>query len=351
MSKIKVAHVLCTNSFSGAENVAISLINTFKKDLDFVYVSPDGPISDVLKENSISFYPLKSMNPFTLKKAIKEIKPDIIHAHDFLAGFFSAFTSGKTPVINHLHNNAPWIKNFSPLTLAYLAASKKIQKILTVSDSVMDEYIWGKTCKNKTTVIGNQIDISSIKSKASLSAPSDPYDIIFLGRLSTPKNPIGFLEIIADLKNKLPDIRAVMVGDGELRSQVEARLSALNLQNTVTLKGFCKNPYGYLKGSKVLCMPSLWDGCPLASVEALALGKPILASPVGGLVNIVTDDCGKLCKSNDEFVEQLVCLLTNENVYRQKSAAALLRADEFDNVSDYKKTIKNAYDEIILNKM
>lgn len=348
MSKNKVMHILCTNSFSGAENVAISLINNFKDDVDFVYVSPDGPIRQVLVENNIPFYPLKKMGLVTLKKAIKDINPDIIHAHDFMAGFFSAFAAGKIPVINHLHNNAPWIKSLSPLTLAYYIAAKKFKKILTVSNSVMDEYIFGKTFKDKTVVIGNQIDISSIKEKAAASTTSAPYDIIFLGRLSTPKNPVGFLEIISALKNNLPDIRAVMVGDGELRAQVEEKLLELNLQNNVELKGFCKNPYGYLKGSKILCAPSLWEGYSLASVEALALGKPILASPVGGLVNIVNDDCGKLCKNTEEFVEQLTLLLKDTSLYEQKSQLALLRANTFDNVTEYKKAIKQSYDDVVL---
>lgn len=345
----KIMHVLCTNSFSGAENVAVSIINTFKAEMDFVYVSPDGPIREVLEENDIPFYAVKSTNISAIKKAIKDIKPDIIHAHDFIAGFCCAFAAKKIPVINHLHNNAPWIKKISPLTLAYFAASSKIKKILTVSDAVMDEYVFGKSLKNKTAVIGNQIDISSIREKAAVSQPSSPYDIIFLGRLSTPKNPIGFLEIVAAVKNSLPEVRTVMVGDGELRQQVENKIKELNLQNNVTLKGFCKNPYGYLKSSKVICMPSLWDGCPLASVEALALGKPILASPVGGLVDIVTDECGKLCETNSEFAEQIKILLANSDIYNQKSEAALSRADAFDNIKSYKQAIKSAYDEVIKN--
>lgn len=347
----KVMHVLCTNSFSGAENVAVSLINSFKNEMHFVYVSPNGPIADVLKENHIEFYPVKSTNVFTIKKAIKRIQPDIIHAHDFIAGVSCALATKKVPIINHLHNNAPWIKSVSPLTIAYLVASIRIQKILTVSDAVMDEFVFGKFLKKKTTVVGNQIDIHSIRDKASSSEPSSPYDIIFLGRLSKPKNPIGFIDIIHKLKCSFPEIRAVMVGDGELREQVKQKIDELQLQDNITLTGFCKNPYGYLKGSKIICMPSLWDGCPLASVEALALGKPILASPVGGLVNIVNDDCGKLCCSTQEFVEQLTVLLTNETEYAEKSAAAFERANTFDNVLNYKQQVLNTYDELISNEV
>lgn len=346
MSKVRVLHILCTNSFSGAENVAISLINNFKDEIESVYVSPDGPIREVLKENNIAFYPIKKMGLFELKKAIKKTKPDIVHAHDFMAGFYSACAAGNTPVINHLHNNAPWIKKFSHLTLMYLAASKKIKKILTVSNSVMDEYIFGKLCKKKTTVIGNQIDVSAIRDKSTKTDASEPYDVIFLGRLSTPKNPVGFVEIVDKLRLSFPEIRTVMIGDGELRNQVEAKISELKLQENIALMGFCKNPYAFLKSAKILCMPSLWDGCPLASVEALSLGKPIVASPVGGLVNIVNDDCGKLCANTDEFVEQISLLLTDTDTYNKKSANALVRADSFDNIAEFKNTIKQIYAEI-----
>ena len=346
MSKTKVMHILCTNSFSGAENVAVSLINNFKSEYDFVYACPEGPIQDVLKENDIEFCPIKSINPFTFKKAIKKVRPDIIHAHDFMAGFFAVLAAGKTPVINHLHNNAPWIKTFNPLTVLYSMSAKKMRKILTVSEAIMNEFYFGNSYKHKTSVIGNQTDISLIRQKAAASELSEPYDIIFLGRLSEPKNPIGFLEIISDLKATFPHIRAIMVGDGELRSQVEEKITELKLSDNVTLMGFQKNPYVFLKSAKIMCAPSLWEGYSLASVEALALGKPILASPVGGLVNIVNDECGKLCNNKNEFLEQLSLLLTNQKIYEEKSKNASLRADIFNNVTEYKKAIKSAYDDI-----
>lgn len=78
------------------------------------------------------------------------------------------------------------------------------------------------------------------------------------------------------------------------RDKYGARIEELGLVHVIRLYGFQKNPYIYLKQAKVMCMPSKWEGFGLAAVEALALGKPVIAAPVGGLNDIINDNCGKL---------------------------------------------------------
>ncbi len=334
MQKKKVLHVLNTGSYSGAENVAITIINNTKEQVDGVYLSLNGTIKDVLSENEIEFYPVEKLSVKNIKKAISQIKPDIVHAHDFTAGIICSLSCGKTPVINHLHNNALWIKKFCVKSLAYAFSCLFYKKILTVSSSVMDEYIFGKFFKNKTKVISNPIDLKSIKEKGDCTAAEES-DVIFLGRLSKPKNPLFFLEIVNLLKQKLPNVRVAMVGDGEMRKEVEKKIEELNLKETVTLYGFKKNPYPYLVNSKVLCIPSIWEGFGLVSAEALAFGKPVVASKVGGLVDIVNDSCGDFLTQKEEFATQIFKYLSDDDFYFKKSQGALKRSEELDNIHEY----------------
>ena len=152
---MKVLHVLNTNSYSGAENVAITIINHMP-NVDCVYLSLNGSISDILQKNNIQYYPVDKLSIKSLKKAIKEIHPDIIHAHDYTASILCALCFPKAKIISHIHNNSPWIKSYGIYSWAYLLSSLFYKKILTVSNSIENEYVFGKLIRNKIECIGIQ---------------------------------------------------------------------------------------------------------------------------------------------------------------------------------------------------
>ena len=183
MRKIRVLHILNTDSFSGAENVAISIIRETSEEAEGIYLSKDGNIRKILDRKKIAFYPIEKLNVRVLKNAISELEPDIIHAHDFTAGIISVFSTNKIPIINHLHNNSPWIKRISWKTILFGMTCTQFKKILTVSNSIMDEYIFGKYFQRKVIVIGNPFSIQKIQKKSEYAEIKLKSDIIFLGRL------------------------------------------------------------------------------------------------------------------------------------------------------------------------
>ena len=347
MSKIKVMHVLCMSTYSGAENVAITLINSLKDRVDSIYVSPDGSIRKVVQQNGIEHYAIDKIDVNNIKKAIKDIKPDIIHAHDFTAGVICSLSTRKIPIVNHLHSNPPWIKSISWKSILYGFSCFRYRKFLTVSNSVMDEFIFGKFFKKKISVIGNPINLSAIEKKAKMAKQKDKFDVLFIGRLVPQKNPLLFIDIIADLVDKLPNIRVAVVGDGDLRCNVEEKIVHYNISKNVRLYGFQENPYGFIKNTKLLCVPSVWEGFGLVAVEGLCFSKPVIATPVGGLKDIVNDECGKLCMEKKEFVSEIYKLLTDNNYLDKKSNGALKRALIFNNIEEYSKTIMSEYAKIL----
>jgi len=109
------------------------------------------------------------------------------------------------------------------------------------------------------------------------------------------------------------------------------------------LTGYLENPYGYLKNSKLICIPSIWEGFGLVAVEAMALGIPVVASSVGGLKDIVNDECGKLCSQLDQYSEEIVRLLNDEDYHKSKSENCFKRALELANIEKYCDNIKKIY--------
>lgn len=345
----KILHLLYTNSFSGAENVVITFMRSTKNELDSYYVSLDGPIGKRLDNEKLNYKLIqgKKITVGKLRRIIMEIKPDIIHAHDFRMGFLAVLTGTSIPIINHLHNNTPWLSKFNMNSILYYLFSKRYKAILTVSSSVMDEYIFGKKLESKTKVVGNPFDMSVIQEFSKEECEDNKFwHVAFLGRLSKQKNPARFIDIIENINKKI-NIKAIMIGDGELKIEIERLISEKGMKEVIELKGYQENPYKYLKRAKVLCMPSLWEGFGLAAVEALALGKPVYASPVGGLVNIVDESCGKLCVTTQEFVEKIIECLQDNSVYTRLSEGAKMRAELMDNIESYSDNIINIYNHLI----
>lgn len=345
---MRVLHVLNSNSYSGAENVAITIIQASKKSITSAYTSPYGPIKKELDSLDILYIPMNSsrITVKSLKKAVKEFIPDIIHAHDFTAGVISSLCCFNIPVINHLHNNSLWLQRPCLKSFIFLFSCLRYKKILTVSDSVMDEFIFSRFVKQKSITIGNPIDVNKIREKADVEVNVNSSDIVFLGRLSPQKNPLFFLDLITEIIKQKTDIKVSMIGDGELKEQVEKKIKENGLLDSVHLLGFQENPYVFLKASKVLCMPSLWEGYGLAAVEALALGKPVVASPVGGLKNIISNSCGMLCTTKEEFIKEIIKLISDESYYAAKSAGALKQTQKFETLDMYMEKIKQIYTEV-----
>ena len=345
--KIKVLHILNTGAFSGAENVVVTIINHTRETIDARYVSLEGNIREVLEEREINYIPIPSINPWTLTKLIKKERPDIIHAHDFTASISAAMVLNRIPVISHLHNNPLWLKKMNLRSMLYGLSCFRYSQILTVSPSVMDEFIFGSFFSMKTNVVSNPIDLTRIKLLSEEENPVGTYDLAFVGRLTEQKSPDVFLNIISELKKEHTNIRALMLGDGELLDEIREQIRYLNLEENIELKGFQKNPYIYLKKAKILCMPSRWEGFGLAAVEALSLGLPILASEVGGLPTIVNESCGKFCHSIKDFVDAANNLLRDEILFLNKSEGALKRSQELDNIPEYMETLSQIYESCI----
>ncbi len=346
---MRIMHVLNTRKYSGAENVVITLISATRDKVDAVYVSMDGPIRTFLEEAQISFRPITKMTVSEIRRVIREINPDIIQAHDYTAGIICSIAT-KKPIINHVHNNSPWIKQYGLRSFGYAISCIKYKRILTVSDAVMNEFVFGSFFNKKTVVIGNPIDIEKIR-KMSMETLYDnsrsEYDVAWLGRLTPQKNPLLFLRIIKELQERNKLIRVIMIGDGELRSSVESCIKDYGLENNVDKVGFMKNPFAMLTMAKILCMPSKWEGFGLAAIEALALGKPVICSCVGGLPQIVDESCGKICNSVQEYVLSIERALDDKEYYQRMSQGSIRKAEKMSNLNAYSAEILDIYDEII----
>ena len=338
---MRVMYVLNTGSFSGAENVIITIIKNLPPEVEAYYVSLDGRIREKLVEEKIKFYPLPKVNIHNLKKAIKEVEPDIIHANDAVASVMSALAAKKVPVISHLHNNDPRMKKRTMKSLIYYMMLYKYSRILAVSDSVFDECWYGKKMRTKGFVIGNPIDLQQILKKKKKDYSTD---LLFVGRLTEQKNPLEFVQIVSGIVKKGYRIKARMLGDGELREQVRQYVEDSQLTNVIEIQGFVDDPYDYMTEGGILVIPSKWEGFGMVIVEAMAFGLPVVGNPVGGIPRLVNDKCGFLNYSTEHKVNEICHMIDDRNYYQVKSQGAYERAAELDNIEKYIRDLLSIYD-------
>ena len=343
---MKVLHLLKSNKFSGAESIVLTIMDIFP-EIEMIYASPEGEIREVVESRGHIFLPLERPSIKAIKNAINRIQPDIIHAHDFSMATKAAWASKNIPVVAHLHNNPLWLKKIHPKTLTFAIALPRIKQVISVSKSIEDEYIFRRLMKNKNIVLGNVVDRENILKKAYKNKNCKPVDLIYIGRMSTAKNPLQFCKIIYEIKKIFPSVSAYMIGDGELMAQVKAYIVEHNLNNTIELLGFKSNPYLYLNVSKLVVMPSIWEGFGLVAVEGMCLGKPIVCSGVGGLADIVDDKCGAKCNSLDEYCKVICELLQNESIYNMYSQNAIHRSKKYTDMQTYKKKIMMSYKKVL----
>ena len=126
------------------------------------------------------------------------------------------------------------------------------------------------------------------------SAPPDNRTFVCVGRLCPQKGQAQIPAAAAALRAEFPDIRVLLVGDGESRAEVEAEIARHGVGDCVEVKGWTPNAEvrAALRGARALLLPSYAEGLPVVIMEALALGRPAISTYIAGIPELVDEGCG-----------------------------------------------------------
>ena len=224
---------------------------------------------------------------FRLRRRLAQIRPALIVSFLVRANLGAALV-GKmlgVPVIicERMHLSSHLAGRHGPLKRwAFTAALRLAYRFpalaLGVSSGVTQDLVetFGVRRERSATLF-NPYPIQAIRAAALEPAPIKPPPAYFVavGRLEPSKNVLQLLEAYAaaGVSESL-----VIVGDGSLRDEVERRVKALHLEDRVLLAPFCANPFPIVAGARAYVSASLNEGFPNAMVEAMVLGRPVLAS-------------------------------------------------------------------------
>lgn len=264
-----------------------------------------------------------------LRSAIREFAPDVVNAHNpgimMLVGVGTL--RGRTvPAITTLHGSAPEQYRFN----AYAAKVAGLPIIAcgpTVAEQMRDAgHPVQATILNGVRVSATQ-DPAEVR--AGLGVPADVPFLVQVGRLAPQKNPVLAVEAFA--QGAPPEAVFAFVGDGDERDTVRAAIDRLGLGERVKLLGGRTDAHDIMRAADVVTLTSNWEGHPLVLLEAMYLGRPVLATRAPGSRELVRDGVdGLLTEETPEAVGAAMARLCGDaNLRARLGAAALARADEF----------------------
>ena len=280
-----------------------------------------------------------------MKKVIKKLNPDIIHAHDYRASGMVSLFSKQYKTISHIHVNKSNMHSFNIYSILYEKLFERFNTIVWVSKSAYDDFYFKSKVKNKSIVLSNVIDGNFIINKSNLESYNDFYDLIFLGRLTKQKNPERLIDIASMIKKKKDDFKVAIVGGGEKYDLIANLIKERKLENNIKMYGFKNNPYPILKNSKLLIMTSIWEGTPMVALEAQAMSIPIISTPIDGLKDIIINGKnGYLLDSDEDFCNTIVDILNDTNKYEEMKKQSEIMFEQFNNLNVYKQKIREIYE-------
>ena len=282
----------------GAERVVVSLAEGFQldghqvtvitgteKNTDF-YQLPPGVKRIPLGIMGISKNPLDAIRSnlkrvSALRKAIKSSEPDIVMAHLTETNILTVLATLRTkyPVLITEHcdpNLISYGRFWETLRrLVYPFATK----LVNVSQGVEDYFTWMP--KRKKAVIYNPFFVSK-NASSEIEIPegvnTERKWIMSMGRLTNQKGFDILLKAFAKVALKYRDWQLIILGEGELRSELEALKAKLGLKEQVVLPGRVKNPFLLMKRAQFFVMSSRFEGFPMAHGEAMLCGLPVIAT-------------------------------------------------------------------------
>lgn len=261
-----------------------------------VLVGGNGPFCEMLRERQVPVISIphlvRQINPLwdwmaykEIKEAIKELKPDIVHAHSSKAGVLGRYAASSLGIVSlftaHGFSFTEGIHPAKRLFFKWIerAAAKRGNGIIAVSEYDRQLAIREGVCRpGQIVTIHNGIPDIPLELMADPSI--QPPRLVMVARFDKQKNHRLLLEALADLQ-ELP-WHLELIGDGLLRGETMNLAKCLGMESRVTFSGSCNDVAERLAKCQLFLLISNWEGLPLTIIEAMRAGLPVVCSDVGG---------------------------------------------------------------------
>jgi glycosyltransferase involved in cell wall biosynthesis len=341
-------HIDTARTWRGGQNQVLLTVNGLREigQRAALVAHPDGELRKRAAEGLelIPLAPKSEMDltaAWRLNRVIKRLKPDVIHAHDAhgvamagLALSLGAGTAkdGEPPLVVsrrvdfHLRGNS-FSRWKHRQVDCFIAASEAIRQML-VADGVPAE---------RTVTVHEGIDVEHVVSQPLVDVHQAfflPHGAPIVGNIAAlvpHKGQRHLIEAAHIVVQKLPDVRFVILGEGELREALERVIKEYRLEKHVLLPGFRADVLGCLKSFDLFVMSSVTEGLGTSLLDAMACARPIVATKAGGIPEVVEEGVtGLLVPPRDHaaMAEAIISLIADTPRLHAMGAAGFARVNE-----------------------
>ena len=272
-------------------------LERFKPYTSNIYIIP--MIREVELKNDIKAI-------YKVRKILKQIKPDIVYLHSSKAGAIGRIALAFNFRTKIFYNAHGWYfnaqisdKKKKIFALIEKMLALKTNKIINISKSEYESALEYKIAsERKMCVIENGIDFTKFKNndknreetRKKYKIKDDEILIGVVGRLSEQKDPMTMIRAFELVHKENKNTKLIYVGSGELEESVKKYAKEKEILDKVIITGWVNNVEQYIPAFDIAVLPSKWEGFGLVLIEYMACKKPIIASHVGGIKDIIKNE-------------------------------------------------------------
>lgn len=291
-----IIHLSSSLGGGGAEQMVLQLAKKSHPIIRTIVISisSDNELENQFKECGIEYYFL-NINSFKnrtlidgiqkLTYILNNINDGIFHCHQFhgftLGFIYNLFYKAK-PIVFTLHSSV--VEKLNRKILLYFTKPFRKKDIIFSKNA-------RKWFLKNSIIIPNGVDFEQLSNlEPRVFQKGSNFCFLYLGRLSEEKNPLSMIKFARELiEGNVFNFRINVVGQGNLKQQLEDLIKEAKLENHFNILGFQSNVRRFLLEAHCMILPSLWEGMPVVLIEAAAAKLPIISTPVGSIPDFLNN--------------------------------------------------------------
>jgi glycosyltransferase involved in cell wall biosynthesis len=316
---------------------------------DMTYLAPPAAALTFMPTLCRPISPMDDLRSlFTLWRLMRQFEPDIVHTHMAKAGLigrcaalaFNAGRSRKARVIHTYHGHVLEGYFSAVKTNIFIMLERLLAKwsdaIVAISPAIrrelLDGHRIGRAAQYHVVPLGFDLsafesvdDAARMAARQSLGIDARAHVVTTVGRLTAIKQHGLFLDTFARVAAADPHAVALVVGDGELRADIDAKAAALGVSARIRMLGWRRDLAVVYAATDVFLLTSRNEGTPVALIEAMASGVPGVSTDVGGVGDVIHNrNVGRLAPFGDAdaLATAVTELLADDHARRESGAAA-----------------------------
>ncbi|RYY56137.1 MAG: glycosyltransferase family 1 protein [Chitinophagaceae bacterium] len=369
--KIRVLECIRQGQIGGGESHLLSLVeNLDRSSYDPVVLSfTDGPMIERLTALGIENKVIHTTRPFDIgkwkavKAFIKSQSVDLVHAHGTRANsnVLWAARSLGIPVIYTVHgwsfhqDQQALVRRIRILGEKYLVSKSDLTISVSASNQESGRLVIPSL---RSVVVNNGIDQLKFNPgrrftdvRRQLGIPAAATLVLFIARFTSHKQPLTLIDAFAKALGQRPELHLLMVGDGDQKAEAIEKIKAAGLQDKITLETFRQDVPDVLAAADIFVLPSLWEGLPIGLLEAMSMGRAVIATNVDGSREVIRNRVNGLLTDTNQLVPNLtsaiVELAGNPLLRHELASYAMATVNEKYNAANMTREIESLYRQVL----